>query len=107
VVGTGKAGSKGVGGPALNTELNGPKHLCADNDGTILIADTDNHRVLRYDPKTETTSLVAGTGKKGSAGVDGPPEKVELFQPHGVQISPKGELFITDSFNNRILKIVK
>ncbi len=33
VVGTGKAGSKGVGGPALNTELNGPKHLCADSDG--------------------------------------------------------------------------
>ena len=86
--------------------MNGPKHLCADSDGTILIADTDNHRVLRYDPKTETSSLVAGT-KKGSAGFDGPPEKVELFQPHGVQISPKGELFITDSFNNRILKIVK
>ena len=107
VVGTGKAGNKGVGGPALSTELNGPKHLCADSDGTILIADTDNHRVLRYHPKTETTSLVAGTGKKGSAGVDGPPENVELFQPHGVQISPKGELFITDSFNNRILKIVK
>lgn len=64
VVGTGKAGNNGVGGPALNTELNGPKHLCADNDGTILIADTENHRVLRYDPKTETTSLVAGTGKK-------------------------------------------
>jgi hypothetical protein len=63
VIGTGKAGSKGVGGPALNTELNGPKHLCADSERTILIADTDNHRVFRYDPKTETTSLVAGTKK--------------------------------------------
>ena len=107
VVGTGKAGSKGVGGPALQTELNGPKHLCVDNDGTVLIADTENHRVLRYDPKSETTSLVAGTGKKGTSGIDGPPEKVELFQPHGVQISPKGEIYITDSGNNRILKIVK
>jgi len=107
VVGTGKSGNKGVGGPALLTELNGPKHLCVDNDGTVLIADTENHRVLRYDPKTDSTSLVAGSGKKGSSGVDGPPEKVELFQPHGVQISPKGELFITDSGNNRILRIIK
>ena len=107
IVGMGKSGNKGVGGPALNTELNGPKHLCVDNDGTVLIADTENHRVLRYHPKTELTSLVAGTGKKGTSGLDGPPEKVELFQPHGVQISPKGELFITDSGNNRILKIIK
>ncbi len=106
VVGTGKVGDKGVGGPALQTELNGPKHLCFDRDGSVLIADTENHRVLRYDPKKETTALVAGTGKKGTSGLDGPPEKVELFQPHGVQISPSGNIFITDSSNNRILKIV-
>lgn len=107
VMGTGKAGSKGVGGPALETEMNGPKHLSVDRDGTVLIADTENHRILRYNPNEGKSSLVAGTGKKGSAGLGGPPEQVELFQPHGILASPQGELYITDSMNHRILKIVK
>lgn len=107
VMGTGKAGAKGVGGPALQTEMNGPKHLSIDRDGTVLIADTENHRIIRYSPKTGMSSLVAGTGKKGSSGIGGPPEQVELFQPHGILAGPTGELYITDSMNHRILKIEK
>jgi hypothetical protein len=49
---------------------------------------------------------VAGTGKKGSAGVGGPPEQVELNQPHGVTLHADGTLYITDSSNHRVLKIV-
>lgn len=108
VAGTGKAGSEGVGGPALKAAMNGPKHLCVDADDSVLIADTENHRILRYVPKTEKLELIAGTGKKGSGGLGGDPLKVELSQPHGVTVQPKtGMLFITDSYNNRILKIVK
>ncbi|MSR31172.1 MAG: hypothetical protein EXR99_06640 [Gemmataceae bacterium] len=105
VMGTGKAGKGGVGGPALQTQMSGPKHLCVDGDGAILIADTENHRVLRYDPLKQTSSLVAGTGKKGNGGVGGPPEEAELFQPHGVHIGPQGKIYITDSSNNRVLRI--
>ena len=51
---------------------------------------------------------VAGTGQKGSAGLDGQPEKCQLSRPHGVTVNSKtGELFITDSYNDRVLKIVK
>jgi sugar lactone lactonase YvrE len=108
VAGTGKAGADGIGGPALKAAMNGPKHLCVDADDSVLIADTENHRVVRYVPKTEKLELVAGTGKKGSGGVGGDPLKVELSQPHGVTVQPKtGVLFITDSYNNRILKILK
>lgn len=108
VAGTGKAGSSGLGGPALQASLNGPKHLCIDKDDSVVIADTENHRIVRYQPSTKTLQPVAGTGKKGSAGLGGNPMNVELSQPHGVVVHPKtGELFITDSYNNRILKIVK
>jgi sugar lactone lactonase YvrE len=105
VAGTGKAGLSGDGGPALASTLNGPKHLCLDQDGSVIIADAENHVIRRYDPKTGLISRVAGTGKKGSAGVGGDPLECELNRPHGVTVSREGLLYITDSYNNRILRI--
>lgn len=107
VVGTGKAGNSGDGGPGKAATMNGPKHLCLDHDGSVIIADTENHVIRRYLPKEDRIVKIAGTGKKGTGGVGGPPLQVELFQPHGVTIGPHGELFIVDSGNNRILKIVR
>ena len=106
VAGTGKAGM-GTG-KALEAALNGPKHLCIDRDGSVLIADTENHRIVRYSPKDGTLSLVAGTGKKGTAGVGGDPTKAEFNQPHGVAVQPKtGDIYIADASNNRVLKVVR
>ncbi len=109
VAGTGKAGSGGDGGPALKAAMNGPKFISIDpTDDSVLIADTENHQIRRYVPKTETMELVAGTGKKGSAGVGGDPLKLELARPHGVCVQPKtSDIFIADSDNDRIVKIVK
>ncbi len=105
VAGTGKAGAGGDGGDALKAGLNGPKHLCIDRDGNVLIADTENHLIRKYLPKEGKIVRVAGSGKKGTAGVDGPPEQVELYQPHGVYVHPSGTLYITDSSNHRILML--
>ena len=106
VAGTGKAG-QGTG-KALEAALNGPKHLCIDRDGSVLIADTENHRVVRYSPKDGTITLVAGTGKKGTGLGGGDPLKAEFNQPHGVSVQPKtGDIYICDASNNRIVKIVR
>jgi DNA-binding beta-propeller fold protein YncE len=105
VAGTGQKGSGGDGGEALKAQLNGPKHLCIDRDGNVLIADTENHLIRKYLPAEGKIVRVAGSGIKGTAGVGGPPERVELNQPHGVYVHPTGVLYITDSTNNRVLKI--
>jgi DNA-binding beta-propeller fold protein YncE len=103
-----KQGGEGDGGPALEATMNGPKHLCVDKDDTVLIADAEAHLVRRYVPATGKIERVAGTGKKGSAGVGGDPRQCELSRPHGVTIHPQtGELYITDSYNNRVLKITR
>jgi DNA-binding beta-propeller fold protein YncE len=108
VAGTGKAGKGGDGGPALKAAFNGPKYLAVDKDGSVLIVDTENHLIRRYVPGKEVVELVAGSGKKGSAGVGGDPLKLELSRPHGVAVHPEtGELYIADSDNGRILKITK
>jgi len=102
----GAKGATGDGGPALAATLNGPKHLCIDRDGSVLIADAENHLVRRFSPATGLITRVAGTGKNGSDGVGGPPERCELNRPHGVTVHRDGTLYITDSYNHRVLRLV-
>jgi sugar lactone lactonase YvrE len=114
LAGTGTAGTDLGDGAATQAMFNGPKHLCIEHRDTgynVLIADTENHRILRYTPGAGggRVTVVAGSGKKGSKIADkGDPLKSELAQPHGVAIHPKtGEIYIADSSNGRILKIGK
>jgi len=107
VVGTGARGNTGDGGEARDATLNGPKHLCVDLDGSVLIADTENHVIRRYTPRDGRIARVAGSGRKGAGGVPGPALEAELNQPHGVSIGPGGVLYIVDSSNNRVLRLEK
>jgi sugar lactone lactonase YvrE len=107
IVGTGKPGPSVADSPALEATLRGPKHLCLDRQGNVIIADTDNHCIRKYLIHDGRLLRIAGTGDKGNAGLGGPPEKLELNQPHGVYVSPAGVLYIVDSWNDRVLKIVK
>ncbi len=104
---SGQKGADGDGGDALAAKLNGPKHLCMDADDNVIIADAENHLIRKYLPATGKIIRVAGTGRKGAAGVGGDPELAELNRPHGVTVARDGTLYITDSYNNRILKIAK
>ena len=107
VAGTGAKGLSGDGGPGIAATMNGPKYITMDRDGSVLIADAENHVIRRYSPKTGLITRVAGTGRRGAAGLGGPPLECELARPHGVTGARDGALFITDSYNDRILKIVR
>lgn len=104
VAGTGKPGPL-KDGPALECPLNSPKYLWIEKNGKVLIADSSNHAIRRYDPATGTLTTVAGTGKpgKGKAGDD--PTKTDLKDPHAVVVSPEGVITIADSGNARILQV--
>ena len=103
---SGKKGADGDGGPALGATMNGPKHLCVDRDDNVIIADAENHLIRKYLPREGKLIRVAGTGKPGKDGLDGAPLQAGLNRPHGVDIGADGALYITDSYNDRILKIV-
>lgn len=105
VAGTGSKGNTGDDGPGTEATLSGPKHLSVDRDGSVLIADTDNHVVRRYTPRDGRIRRVAGCGRKGAAGVPGPALEAELDQPHGVAVGPGGRLYIVDSGNHRVLRL--
>jgi hypothetical protein len=105
VAGTGNAGSDL--GDALKAQLSGPKHLCIDLDDNVIIADSGNHRIVKYSPRDSKVTLVAGTGKKGESGNGGPALEVPLNEPHGVCVNAAGVLYIVDSNNNRVFRLEK
>ncbi len=104
VAGTGVAGLSGEGGPAINAQLNGPKHVSIDTDGSVLITDTENHVIRRYLPKSGRIERVAGSGQQGAAGIGSAPGLLQLNRPHGA-IRYKGSLYISDSENHRIVAV--
>lgn len=108
VVGTGKAGLGLGDGHAAKAQLNGPKHLCVDGEDNVIIADTANHRILRYLPGKEKIELIAGTGKKGMSGEGGDPLKTAFNEPHGVTVrveDGREVLYIVDSMNHRVFRL--
>lgn len=104
---SGKKGASGDGGPALDATMNGPKHLCVDRDDNVIIADAENNLIRKFLPREGKMVRVAGTGQMGKIGLDGDPLKAALSRPHGVFVAADSTLYITDSYNNRVLKIVR
>jgi DNA-binding beta-propeller fold protein YncE len=104
---SGKKGGAGDGGPALDATMNGPKHLCVDLDDNVIIADAESHLIRKFTPKDGQLTRVAGTGKQGRGALGGSPLECDLARPHGVTVHRDGTLYITDSYNHRILKIVR
>lgn len=107
VAGTGKPGAEGDGGRALRATFKGPKFIWVDKNDDVLIADADNSLIRKYLPRESAIVRIAGTGKKGSTGLDGPPTQAQLANAHGIAEAPDGTIYIADSLNGRILKIVK
>ena len=92
--GTGEKGFTGDGGPAKSARLSGPKGVALAPDGSLYIADTENHAIRRVD-KNGIITTVAGDGQRG----DG----ARLARPHGVFVDAHGAVYIADSENKRNL----
>jgi sugar lactone lactonase YvrE len=105
VAGNGTAGFAGDGGPATEAALNYPRDVAIGPDGRVFIADTDNHRVRVVDPSTGVISTAAGNGEAAFGGDGGNPVAASLQRPFGISVDGDGNLFIADTFNNRIRKV--
>ena len=104
VVGTGRGGSSGDGGPATAARLNSPRGVALDGAGNLYIADIYNHRIRKVDA-AGVISTVAGDGTDGFGGDGGPATAAQLYWPAGVALDGAGNLFIADNWNHRIRKV--
>ena len=96
-----------IGPDHAEIKLGSPKHLAIDLDGDVIIADDTNNRVLEYNPDGGKWSVLVGSGSEGDAFVAEEPLATELRRPHGVAVHSTGDIFISDSNNGRILRLIR
>jgi DNA-binding beta-propeller fold protein YncE len=101
----GKKGYTGDNGPAAGATLNEPYEIRFDAAGDCYVVERMNHVVRRIDMKTGVITTLAGTGKPGFAGDNGPARHAQFNQPHSIQFDPAGDLHVCDILNHRIRKI--
>jgi sugar lactone lactonase YvrE len=100
-------GLSGDGGPATAAQLNLPMAVTFGPDGSFYVADSANSRVRRVAPDGKIQTVAGfgqgeGIGGAGFVGDGGPAEKAKLFTPADVKLDSAGNLYISDSGNNRI-----
>jgi sugar lactone lactonase YvrE len=100
VLGTGAGGISpmGLGRDVL---LHGPERLVVDESrDRLLVADTQNHRVLALDLDTNEVTVIAGTGEQGYGGDRSEAISATLREPVGVEVTDAGVVVIADLGNN-------
>src|SRR5262249_42536376 len=89
---------------SLINPIKKPYHLAWAPGEALYIAHRIAHQGIKATIPSPSPSIYAGTGVQGWA--DGACTTVTQFNtPQGVAMGPSGEIYITDSGNNRIRKI--
>ena len=101
LAGNGFANYGGDGGTATSASLYTPRGVAVAADGSLYIADTNNHRVRRVSPSGAISTL-AGSGTPGFSGDNGQANSAQLNAPSAVAVAPDGTLYIADTNNNRV-----
>ena len=104
VAGNGLLHYSGDGGPAQNALLNGPSAVAYSSTG-VYIADTANQRV-RQISLSGNISTIAGNGNPGYAGDNGAASSSQLSFPGALAVDASGFVYVADTGNNRVRKIV-
>ena len=106
IAGNGTRGAGGDGGPATSAALDSPAGVSVDGSGNILIADPAVSRIREVVAGTGIIQTVAGKGVSGGfSGDGGPATNAELGGSYGVFVDSAGNIFIADSFNNRVREV--
>jgi thiol-disulfide isomerase/thioredoxin len=101
LVGAGLFDFGDVDGPAADARLQHPLGIDYDG-GTVLIADTYNHKIKRLGTDTLMVSTLAGSGEAGHE--DGPVATARFYEPSGLSIAGS-TIYVADTNNHAVRAI--
>jgi DNA-binding beta-propeller fold protein YncE len=107
IAGTGERGYAGDGGDARKAVFNAPKEMAVAPNGDIFVVDTESHAIRMIEAATGIVRTIAGNGTAGPAGDGGPATLAGLARPHGAVVGPDGAVYIGDSENHRVRKLIR
>ncbi len=101
IAGSGAVGSQnGIG---TSSRFNNPVGIAVDRVGNVYVGDQLNNQIRKIDPNGVVSTL-AGTGSPGA--VDGAGITASFDNPSGITIDGAGNLYVADTKNNEIRKVV-
>lgn len=110
IAGNGAMGSKD--GKGAEATFNTPKDIAVTSDGTVFVADALNHVIRKIltdgtvttltAPSTRAVQIYPGVVIPGGDFKDGLIKDSKFNEPSGLAVDAKGNLFISDSGNQRI-----
>ena len=83
-------------GTKLN-QFNKPTHLFVDAQSSLYVADTNNHRVMKWMRGGKEGIVVAGGNGKGGS-------LTQLSHPKGVWVDRGGHVYVVDAGNGRVIR---
>ena len=94
----------GDGGPAALGQMSFPLRVAVDSKGNYFIVDYYNYVIREVSAGVITT--VAGNLTPGFQGDNGIAVQAEMTDVHGIAVDSTGNLYIADTSNHRIRKVV-
>lgn len=105
----------GLGGRVYRVEVDGrlavitqkldmPSALAVASDGSLIVANTGAHTIVRVKVEDGSLTTIAGQPNVGGRG-EGPANAARFNGPIGVAVAPDGTIFVADTYNDRICAI--
>src|SRR5919106_3020184 len=89
-------------GLTTSASFNTPSGLALDADGNLYVADTGNNRIRKITPEGQV-STVAGDGTAGYR--VGPTSQSQFNGPIGIAVDARGNIYVADTYNDRVRMI--
>ena len=105
----GQSGFFDDGAAGTAVEIGIVNNMASDSAGRIYFADTYNNRIRMYDPSSGLVTTVAGSGVAGYgdgfSGDGAQADSAHIYYPNAVTVDKSGNMFIADTYNERIRKV--
>ena len=106
IAGGGYQAPSNVPQPGTAVALYAPTNLAVDPAGNVYIADLGNNLIEKLDASSGTIVVIAGGGSTVPSINGMPATQASLYMPYGVAVSNNGDLYISDSGNGLIEKVI-